>query len=237
MSFKQDVADKLQSTPAGRYLFAEPHRRLIAAAAFSFLCNLAYALYYGVVGFLRCSLWFTAMCAYYAILSIMRFSAVLCGRNGGGPPSLHTEYFVMKLSGALLALLSAVLSGVVYISLSRHIATPYHKIIMITTAAYTFGKVTMAAVRAVKQRRDPSPLLAVIRSIGYAEVAASVLTLQRSMLVSFGSRDERAAQLLNAMTGAFVSLFVFLLGVSLIIRGGQKRKEQRYGKIQNRKSK
>ena len=61
----------------------------------------------------------------------------------------------------------------------------YDSILMITIATYTFYKITMAVVRAVKQRHDPSPLLAAIRSIGYAEVAASVLTMQRSMLVSF----------------------------------------------------
>ena len=79
----------------------------------------------------------------------------------------------------------------------------------------------MAGVKAVKQRRNPSPLLRTIRTIGYAEVSASLLTLQRSMLVSFGSMDHRQIRFMNAMTGAAVCLFVLLLGVSMIAKSNR----------------
>ena len=58
--------------------------------------------------------------------------------------------------------------------------------------------------RSVRQRRNPSPLLAAIRGISYAEAAASVLTLQRSMLVSFGAMSAGNIHLMNALTGAGV---------------------------------
>ena len=87
----------------------------------------------------------------------------------------------------------------------------------------------MAVSRAVKQRKTPSPLLAVIRSIGYAEVAASVLTLQRSMLVSFGAMGKDNIHLMNALTGAAVCVFVLALGAGMA-RKGIKR-EVHDGKI------
>ncbi len=46
----------------------------------------------------------------------------------------------MRLSGILLILLSFVLSGVIYISISQNIAVKYDEILMITIAAYTFFK-------------------------------------------------------------------------------------------------
>ena len=127
-------------------------------------------------------------------------------------------------SPSLLALLSVILSAVVYLSLSRNIAVRYGEIVMITIAAYTFYKITAAVVRAVRQRRNPSPLLAAIRGISYAEVAASVLTLQRSMLVSFGAMSAGNIHLMNALTGAGVCLFVLLLGISMIIKGRKGEK-------------
>ena len=127
----------------------------------------------------------------------------------------------MKFSGILLVALGAVLAAVNYISLSQNIAAKYEEIMMITIAAYTFGKINMAGVKAVKQRRNPSPLLRTIRTIGYAEVSASLLTLQRSMLVSFGSMDHRQIRFMNAMTGAAVCLFVLLLGVSMIAKSNR----------------
>lgn len=196
--------------------------RMVISAAFSFCLNLLYALYHGALGIYTQSIWFLTMFAFYIIFGAMRFSAVLCERRNSVKTD-EIEYFVMKLSGILLTVLSFVLTGVNYLSLSQKIATKYDTILMITIATYTFYKITMAVVRAVKQRRDPSPLLAVIRSIGYAEVAASVLTLQRSMLVSFDGMTEENAQLMNGLTGAAVCLFVFVLGITMIRRSTKRK--------------
>lgn len=133
------------------------------------------------------------------------------------------EYFVMRLSGCLLAALSFVLTGVIYISLAENIAAKHENVVMITIATYTFYKITMAIIRAVKQRKNPSPLLAVIRNIGYADAAASVLTLQRSMFASFGELTDTKAHTMNVLTGAAVCLFVLILGLTMINRGIKRK--------------
>ncbi len=212
----------LTKTKTGEKLIYSQRRRIILFAAIAFAFNLLYALYHCALGIMNRSLWFITMCAFYGILAIMRLSAVLCERKNQDLPSNDTEKFVMKLSGILLAVLSFVLAVVSYISLSQNIATKHDKIIMITIATYTFYKITMAVIRAFKQHTNPSPLLKTIRNIGYAEVAASILTLQRSMLVSFGSMDGGQARLMNAITGAIVCLFVLTLGISMIIKSVRK---------------
>lgn len=163
--------------------------------------------------------------AYYTVLSTMRLSAALCERKNRDTPSVDIEYFVMKLCGVLLILLNFILVAAIYISQSQHIATKYGEIVMITIAAYTFYKITITVIKAVKQRKNPSPLLSIIRSISYAEVVASVLTLQRSMLVSFGEMNDTDIYTMNTLTGSSVCLFVLILGIVLIIRGS-KRKEK-----------
>lgn len=107
--------------------------------------------------------------------------------------------------------------------------TKHGEIIMITIAAYTFYKGTMAIVRAVKQHEIPSSLLKALRCITYVEVAASLLTLQRSMLVSFGTRSSRQISHMNAVTGAAVWLFVLALGVSMMKESAGKKTKD--GKI------
>ncbi len=223
MRIKQKLLGALEKTKTGKRLVSEQRYRVIFAAALGFSLNLLYALYHGVLGALNRSLWFAAMCAYYIVLATTRFSAVLCERKNRQAVSVETEYFVMKLSGALLTVLSVVLSGIIYISLSHNIAAKHGMVVMITIATYTFGKITMAIIRAVKQHGNPSPLLAAVRGIGYAEVAASVLTLQRSMLVSFGPSGDEPAYTLNIATGAAVCLFVLFLGVAMLIRGTKKK--------------
>ena len=224
MNPKQIAVSLLAQTKIGEKFVSSQRYRAILFAGAAFALNLLYALYHCALGILNRSLWFIAMCAFYGILATMRFAAVLCGRNHHKYPSDDsddTEQFVMKFSGILLLALAAVLAAVNYISLSQNIAAKYEEIMMITIAAYTFGKITMAGVKAVKQRRNPSPLLRTIRTIGYAEVSASLLTLQRSMLLSFGSMDHRQIRFMNAMTGAAVCLFVLLLGVSMIAKSNR----------------
>lgn len=222
MNVRRAAAGRLAKTELGRRIVGEQRFRMVLTAALGFLLNLLYALYHGMLGVIGMSVWLITMCAYYTVLGTMRLSAVLCERRGGAEASDDTEYFVMKMSGVLLVLLSLVLAAVNYISLSQNITAKYGEITMITIAAYTFYKITMAVIRAMRQRKNPSPLLAVIRTISYAEVAASVLTLQRSMLVSFGAIDSAKVRLMNALTGAGICLFVLMLGIFMTIRGIKK---------------
>ena len=223
MSIKHKAIRKIKKWKFGKQMLGEQKYRILFATAFSFILNLLYALYHGVLGLVNRSLWFLTLCAYYAVLSTLRFSAVLCGHKSKPAYTTDTERFVMKFSGVLLAVLSFVLTGVIYISLAQNIATKHGEIIMITIATYTFGKITVAIVKAVKQRKNPSLLLAVVRNIGYAEVAASILTLQRSMLVSFGTMKESMIRRMNILTGAAVCLFILVLGIAMM-RKGQKKK-------------
>lgn len=223
-------------TEIGRQFLSSRRERMVLSAAFAFALNLLYAFYHGVLGVLHCSLWLMAMCAFYGIFAIMRLSAVLCGRKHRAAPSLATEYFVMKLSGILLAALSFVLLAIVFLSLSQDLAVKHDEIMMITIAAYTFLKITMTIRNAVRQRRDTAPLLEVLRGISSAEAAASLLTLQRSMLVSFGTTDHKTMSLMNSLTGAAVCLFVLAAGIAMI-RKGVKKGAITYGNIETCKSK
>ena len=222
MKSKQKVVSLITKTETGKKIVSNQRYRIILSAAVAFAFNLFYAIYHCILGVLNLSFWFIAMCAFYGILATMRFSAVLCERNHQKSPDIDTELFVMKLSGTLLVVLGIVLATVSYISLSQNIATKYGEIIMITIATYTFYKITMAIVKAVKQHKNPSPLLKTIRNIGYAEVAASILTLQRSMLASFGSMSAGNIHFMNAVTGAAVCLFVLILGLSMIAKSMKK---------------
>lgn len=189
------------------------------SATVAFVFNLLYAIYYCVLGVLNLLFWFIAMCAFYGILATMRFAAELCERSHQKLPFDDMELFMMKLSGILLVILNIVLAMVSYISLSQNIATKHGNIIMITIATYTFYKITIAIVKAVKQHS----LLRTVRNIGYAEVAASILALQRFMLISFGTMSAKNIHFMNAVTGTAVCLFVLILGLSMMITKSIKK--------------
>lgn len=224
MKVKQAAIRKIEETKIGRRLIQEQQFRTVFAASMSLLANILYAFYHGAMGVVNQSLWFVTMFAYYVILSSMRFSAILYEWKYKSSASENIEYFVAKLCGGLLVLLSFILAGIVYISLSQNVAIKHHTIVMITIATYTFYKITAAIIRALKQHKNTASLLTVIHTIGYAEVAASILTLQRSMLVSFDPMDKADIDLMNSLTGISVCFFILLLGIFTILRSSAVKK-------------
>ena len=54
-------------------------------------------------------------------------------------------------------------------------------------------------------------------------MAASVLTLQRSMFVSFGEMNDTDIHKMNMLTGGVVCLFILILGTAMIIQGTVKK--------------
>ena len=216
--------------------FLEDYRfRTVLTTMPSFVINVAYTIYNGVIGVMNQSAWFITMAVYYSLLGIMRYCAVHTERKISHMEDQKLirkkELAVIKTDGILLLLLNLALSGVVLLTIAKGRAKAYSEIIAISIAAYTFYKITMAVIRNARQRQNPSLLLRTLRSISYAEIAASVLTLQRSMLVSFGTMGSRQIYLMNAITGAVVCLFVWILGLSMIEKS--KRKENESWQNQN----
>jgi hypothetical protein len=217
MNIRQRLVGAISKTELGRRMIREQPYRIILSATVALFLNLLYALYHGIIGVAHLSLWFVTMSAYYTILGSMRFVAVVYARKRNADTPIKT---IIKMSGILLILLSFVLSGVIYISLSQNIASKYDEITMITIATYIFGKITITVIKAVKQHKSMDPILKVIRNISYAEVTVSVLTLQRSMIVSFGGMTN--AYILNALSGAAGCLFILSLGIAIMTNGFQK---------------
>lgn len=221
MRLKTAVEEKLGKHPVTKKLMDDKRHRMAAFAVLSLIINMMYAFYNGALGLVHNSSWFGAACTYHLLLGTMKFGAVVSHRRG----DMQKENIMMGCTGAMLSVLSIVLAAILCISLGQNPAAEYGTITMITIAAYTFTKMTMAVIRAVKQRHDSSPLLRAIRTIGYAEVAASVFSMQQSMLVSFGDYGEHVV-ILNMCTGISVCLFTLVLGILLIKRSIS------YGKIQ-----
>ncbi len=184
-------------------------RRMLNSAARKLILNLIYGAYHIFLGM-------PTMGTYYVILGMARIASVLSARRNADS--------VAQVCGGLLILLGAALAGANAWSMHLGRAEGHGMIVMITIAAYTFYKIGREGHRAVRQRRNPSPLLATLRSIGYAEVAGSLLTMQREMLVSFGGMEPDKALWMNALTGAGVCLFVVGLGFTLIWKGSRKWK-------------
>ena len=178
--------------------------------------NLTYAVYTGAVGIYSRSWWFITLAAYYTVLSVMRFAALLAMEK----EDPETERFLTRFIGGMCLFLAVTLEGTAYLSVAGDRGTRHHEIVMITVALYAFVKLTLAILNLVRMGRHPRPAVKCLRNLSLADAAVSIFSLQRSMLVSFAGMSPEDIALMNALTGTAVYLLAAILGIDLI--GGKR---------------
>ncbi len=202
--------------------------RNVVKAALSGILNGAYASFNLVLAWVYRDEWYLMMAAFLFPFCIIRFLIFMIWKNGsGGQSGLE----VLHSSGVIMLFLDAVMAAMVYIASMRQVTEGHREIIMIAIAAYTFTKLGLAFSKAVSHKKDERALLKTIRCMTYAETAASMLNLQRSMIVSFGNENQEWARMMNIACGTAVCLFMAAIGISMI-KYGRNRNE-----IKNRGSK
>ncbi len=198
-------------TRFGRRMQEDRRFRIVAGAAFALAVNLIYGGAHAVLGLVEGSLWLLALAAYYILLGVMRFGAVLTEKRQA------SEVFVMRFCGGMLMVLALVLGAVTALSLVQERAVVRGLIPMLAIATYTFWKMTMAIVHTVQAHQSGTPLTRTIRNITLASALVSLMTMQRSMLATFdGGMNAGEMLILNICTGSAVCLLVFLLGLNMV---------------------
>lgn len=218
----------IKKTSYGARFLEDYTFRTILTTLPTFLINVVYTVYNGVIGVMNQSAWFITMAVYYSLLGIMRYFAVNTERKTSrmeNPKLIRKrELSVIRTDGILLLLLNLALSGVVLLTIAKGTAKTHSEIMVISIAAYTFYKITMAVINMAKVRKMQSPILITIRNIGVADALVSMLTLQTTMLASFQGTSSIDANRMNGITGLAVCILIALLGVSMIYYAS-KRKE------------
>ena len=223
------ILEVIKKNPLGERFLADYTFRTILTTLPAFLINVAYTVYNGVIGIINQSVWFITMAVYYSLLGIMRYRAVSTGRKisrlDDREQIRKKELSVIKTDGILLLVLNLALSGVVLLTIAQDTAKRYSEIMVISIAAYTFYKITMAVVNMVKVRKRKSPILITIRNIGAADALVSMVTLQAAMFASFQDKNSLNTNQMNAITGLAVCILISILGISMIWYAWKKKKE------------
>ena len=173
----------------------------------SVLFNAAFCAYYIIFGIITHSWWSFTVGVYYAILSVTRFIVHQSKENND---------LIKKHIGVMLMLLSLPLVGTVILAVVSDRGITMHMIVMISMAAYSFTKITLAIINLIKARKSDSAKLVSLRNVSLSHACVSIFALQRSMLVSFGDMPQNDIHIFNAVTGAALCVIVFLLGLNLV---------------------
>lgn len=187
------------------------NNKLIKIATLSSIVDTIYAVGNLFVGITENSWWFTMTGVYYLILSATRFTVLIVNKT-------KRAYFTPKFTGCMLMSTALPLLAIALLCSVRDTGNKFHEIIMITIALYAFSRITLAIINLIKFRKHKSAVEVSLRSISLATAFVSIASLQRSMLVSFGSMSTDEIRLFNVMTSIGVCILVFLIGL-LLFRG------------------
>ncbi|MBO5091221.1 MAG: hypothetical protein J6C61_01925 [Clostridia bacterium] len=190
-----------------RRLAGERDFRTLITSTASLVLNVAYSIFNIVIAIISHSLWYGAIGIYHLLLIAMR-SDVLLSRN-----SQKKSSYIRCAS--FLAILSLFLSLAVWQMISKDLAFVRFGWTIYAYAAFAFYKITMAIIGFVKSRKNLLVTRA-LRFISLADASVSILTLQTSLLYTFGGEGVNKG-VFNAITGAVVCALTFGLGIAMII--------------------
>ena len=182
-----------------------------AAIAGTF-ATLALSLVNGMLAAADGSAWFALLACTYAVLGAMRVPAIvrLSGRGGrrGSP--------VRPICGIGMVALLPIVAAMVLLLAVESSDTGRGEILMIATSAYVFGELAFAVVNAVRARSRGMEALVALRDCSCAAAAISMLSLQHSMVATFGEAGGSFAFVLDVCCGAGAFFAVLLLGAFAI---------------------
>ena len=102
----------------------------------------------------------------------------------------------------------------------------HHEITTIAMAAYTFTSLTLAIINTVKYRKYNSPVYSASKAISLASACVSMLTLESTMLTTFGDGtvDLAGRRLFLGLSGGAISVLIIAMAVYMIVQGTKKIK-------------
>ena len=181
------------------------------------LFNTAYAVFHLALGFYHASFWFHSLAAYHLLLAIVRFF-LLQRTKKTALLSPEQENRAFRTAGWFLLVINLFLALIIFFMVYWGRTFRHHEITTIAMSAYTFTALTLAVIGVVKHRKG-TPVLRSARAISLASACVSMLTLESTMLTTFGGGEMSLAdkRLFLGLSGGAISLFIIGMAMYMIV--------------------
>ncbi len=192
----------------------------------SLVWNSLYGVFQLWLGFYHHTFWFYSLGAYYICLAAMRFFLVRHTRRYAAGERMETELVKYRACGWVFLLMNLSLALIIFFMVYWNRTFEHHMITAIAMAAYTFSALTIAIVNVIKYRKYNSPVFSASKATSLAAALVSVLTLEATMLTTFGNGTMTALEqkLLLGATGAVISSLIVATAIYMIVVGTRKLK-------------
>lgn len=187
--------------------------RAFVFAIFSFVINVGYAVFMGIISIIAKSAWFGIFAVYYLILSLMRGS-VLWSKKKRTQKEEKT-YLAVAIALLVLTITTASIVGVTY---KFAVVSRFEGLLIYCSAAYTFYKLSLSIYNIIKAKKQESLLVEAVKDISFVDAIVSIFVLQVSMLQAFSANSASNLMFLNGFTGALVCVGIIAVAVLMIVK-------------------
>ncbi len=193
--------------------------------------SLAWNALYGIfqlwLGFYHHTFWFYSLGAYYICLGVMRFFLARHTTRYAPGERMSTELKKYRTCGIVFLVMNLALALIIFFMVYWNRTFEHHMITAIAMAAYTFTALTTAIVNVVRYRKYNSPVFSASKAISLAAALVSMLTLESTMLTTFGdgTMTATAQKWMLGATGGVISSLIVATAIYMIVVGTKKLKE------------
>ena len=193
----------------------------------SFAWNALYGIFQLWLGFYHHTFWFYSLGAYYICLGVMRFFLLRHTRKYAPGEKMHAELLKYRACGIVFLVMNLALALIVFFMVYWNRTFQHHMITAIAMAAYTFTALTTAIINVIKYRKYDSPVYSASKVISLAAALVSMLTLESTMLTTFGdgTMTATAQKWMLGATGGAISVLIVATAIYMIVIGTKKLKQ------------
>ena len=193
----------------------------------SFAWNTLYGIFQLWLGFYHRTFWFYSLGAYYICLAIMRFFLVRHTRKYAPGERMQAELAKYRACGIVFLVMNLALALIIFFMVYWNRTFEHHMITAIAMAAYAFTALTTAIINVIKYRKYNSPVYSASKAISLAAALVSMLTLESTMLTTFGGETMTAAtqKWMLGVTGGAISVLIVATAIYMIVVGTKKLKQ------------
>ena len=190
----------------------------------SLLFNTAYAVFQLALGVIHHTFWYYSLAVYYIFLAVMRFFLVRYTSRHKPAEHMEQELRRYRTCGVFLLIMNLALALIIFFMVYWNRTFIHHEITTIALAAYTFTSLAFAIANTLRYRRYNSPVYSASKAISLASAFVSMLTLESTMLTTFGDGSISLSQrrLFLGTSGGAISAFIIAMSIYMIVKGTKK---------------
>jgi len=204
--------------------FSDAHLRVKLSLYVSVTQNAAYALFQLFLGIYHNTFWFYSLAGYYISLALMRFFLLRHVVKHNAGERMRSELIRYRACGIIFLVMNLALTTMIFFMVFWNRTFEHHEITTICMAAYTFTAFTFAILSIIKYRKYNSPVYSASKAISLAAALVSLLTLESTMLTTFGGdkMDAMTNKMLLGCSGGVISAAIIAMAVYMIVHSTKK---------------